>query len=198
MKSRKGLYRLLTLPSCIANADDDADEEELGVLLITIGCEPPPIVSTCLPHFGQTTQSSSMISPQCLQYFLPSGSAITLASFLLLFLALFCIFLDLGSLLLHRCCCILFLRIVWQLHSLLIGFCFFALFLCGSCLCRFRKALVFLLLLYCKGPKVFGFKADLAVFCLRFYDMGMLNLLYKASDFEAGKWKLVKGYMTSC
>ena len=33
---------------------------------------------------------------------------------------------------------------------------------------------------------------------LRFYDEGMLNLLYKASDFEAGKWKLVKGYMTSC
>ena len=33
---------------------------------------------------------------------------------------------------------------------------------------------------------------------LRFYDEGMLNLLYKVSDFEAGKWKLVKGYMTSC
>lgn len=33
---------------------------------------------------------------------------------------------------------------------------------------------------------------------LRFYDEGMLNLLYKAADFEAGKWKLVKGYMTSC
>ena len=33
---------------------------------------------------------------------------------------------------------------------------------------------------------------------LRFYDEGMLNLLYKAADFEAGKWKLVKGYMSSC
>ena len=33
---------------------------------------------------------------------------------------------------------------------------------------------------------------------LRFYDEGMLNLLYKAQDFAAGKWKLVKGYMTSC
>ena len=33
---------------------------------------------------------------------------------------------------------------------------------------------------------------------LRFYDEGMLNLLYKSADFAAGKWKLVKGYMTSC
>ena len=33
---------------------------------------------------------------------------------------------------------------------------------------------------------------------LRFYDEGMLNLLYKNADFAAGKWKLVKGYMTSC
>ena len=33
---------------------------------------------------------------------------------------------------------------------------------------------------------------------LRFYDEGMLNLLYKPADLEAGKWKLVKGYMTSC
>ena len=33
---------------------------------------------------------------------------------------------------------------------------------------------------------------------LRFYDEGMLNLLYKNADFSAGKWKLVKGYMTSC
>ena len=33
---------------------------------------------------------------------------------------------------------------------------------------------------------------------LRFYDEGMLNLLYKAEDFAAGKWKLVKGYMSSC
>ena len=33
---------------------------------------------------------------------------------------------------------------------------------------------------------------------LRFYDEGMLNLLYKPADMEAGKWKLVKGYMTSC
>lgn len=33
---------------------------------------------------------------------------------------------------------------------------------------------------------------------LRFYDEGMLNLLYKSADFEAGKWKLVKGYMSSC
>ena len=33
---------------------------------------------------------------------------------------------------------------------------------------------------------------------LRFYDEGMLNLLYKAADFEAGKWKLVKAYMASC
>ncbi|MBR3405881.1 MAG: DUF1963 domain-containing protein [Bacteroidales bacterium] len=33
---------------------------------------------------------------------------------------------------------------------------------------------------------------------LRFYDEGMLNLLYKNADLAAGKWKLVKGYMTSC
>ena len=33
---------------------------------------------------------------------------------------------------------------------------------------------------------------------LRFYDSGMLNLLYAASDFAAGKWKLVHGYMCSC
>ena len=33
---------------------------------------------------------------------------------------------------------------------------------------------------------------------LRFYDEGMLNLLYKKADLEAGKWKLVKGYMSSC
>ena len=33
---------------------------------------------------------------------------------------------------------------------------------------------------------------------LRFYDEGMLNLLYSEADFAAGKWKLVKGYMTSC
>ncbi|MBO4633800.1 MAG: DUF1963 domain-containing protein [Bacteroidales bacterium] len=33
---------------------------------------------------------------------------------------------------------------------------------------------------------------------LRFYDQGMLNLLYKNADFAAGKWKLVKAYMSSC
>ena len=33
---------------------------------------------------------------------------------------------------------------------------------------------------------------------LRFYDEGQLNLLYKESDFAAGKWKLIHGYMTSC
>ena len=33
---------------------------------------------------------------------------------------------------------------------------------------------------------------------LRFYDGGMLNLLYKNADFAAGKWKLVTGYMSSC
>ncbi len=33
---------------------------------------------------------------------------------------------------------------------------------------------------------------------LRFYDEVMLNLLYKNADLAAGKWKLVKGYMTSC
>lgn len=33
---------------------------------------------------------------------------------------------------------------------------------------------------------------------LRFYDGGMLNLLYKNADFSAGKWKLVTGYMSSC
>ncbi len=33
---------------------------------------------------------------------------------------------------------------------------------------------------------------------LRFYDGGMLNLLYKEADFAAGKWKLVHAYMTSC
>ena len=33
---------------------------------------------------------------------------------------------------------------------------------------------------------------------LRFYDEGMLNLLYKNADLAAGKWKLVKGYMISC
>ena len=33
---------------------------------------------------------------------------------------------------------------------------------------------------------------------LRFYDEGMLNLLYKNADLAAGKWKLVKGYMSSC
>lgn len=33
---------------------------------------------------------------------------------------------------------------------------------------------------------------------LRFYDGGMLNLLYKKADWEAGKWKLVKGYLSSC
>ena len=32
---------------------------------------------------------------------------------------------------------------------------------------------------------------------LRFYDEGMLNLLYKKADLEAGKWKLVKGYLSS-
>ena len=32
---------------------------------------------------------------------------------------------------------------------------------------------------------------------LRFYDEGMLNLLYKNADLAAGKWKLVKGYMIS-
>nr|DAE57695.1 MAG TPA: hypothetical protein [Caudoviricetes sp.]DAV56751.1 MAG TPA: hypothetical protein [Caudoviricetes sp.] len=29
--------------------------------------------STCLPHFGHITQSESIRSPQCLQYFLPSS-----------------------------------------------------------------------------------------------------------------------------
>ena len=33
---------------------------------------------------------------------------------------------------------------------------------------------------------------------LRFYDGGMLNLLYKNADLEAGKWKLIKGYLSSC
>jgi hypothetical protein len=33
---------------------------------------------------------------------------------------------------------------------------------------------------------------------LRFYDGGMLNLLYKPADLAAGKWKLVHAYMTSC
>ncbi len=33
---------------------------------------------------------------------------------------------------------------------------------------------------------------------LRFYDGGMLNLLYNKADWEAGKWKLVKGYLSSC
>ena len=33
---------------------------------------------------------------------------------------------------------------------------------------------------------------------LRFYDEGMLNLLYKSTDLAAGKWKLVKGYLSSC
>ena len=33
---------------------------------------------------------------------------------------------------------------------------------------------------------------------LRFYDGGMLNLLYKNDDLATGKWRLVKGYMTSC
>ena len=33
---------------------------------------------------------------------------------------------------------------------------------------------------------------------LRFYDEGMLNLLYSASDFQAGKWKLAKGFLASC
>ena len=33
---------------------------------------------------------------------------------------------------------------------------------------------------------------------LRFYDEGQLNLLYTKADFEAGKWKLVKAYMSSC
>ena len=33
---------------------------------------------------------------------------------------------------------------------------------------------------------------------LRFYDGGMLNLLYKATDRAAGKWKLIKAYMSSC
>ncbi|MBQ7709738.1 MAG: DUF1963 domain-containing protein [Bacteroidales bacterium] len=28
------------------------------------------------------------------------------------------------------------------------------------------------------------------------FNGGVLNLLYKASDFEAGKWKIVKGYLT--
>ncbi|MBR6306496.1 MAG: hypothetical protein IKR38_06960, partial [Bacteroidales bacterium] len=30
---------------------------------------------------------------------------------------------------------------------------------------------------------------------LQFQDGGMLNLIYKPSDFEAGKWKLVRGFM---
>ena len=33
---------------------------------------------------------------------------------------------------------------------------------------------------------------------LRFYDGGMLNLLYKPADLATGKWKLVHAYMTSC
>lgn len=33
---------------------------------------------------------------------------------------------------------------------------------------------------------------------LRFYDEGQLNLLYKEADFAAGKWKLIKAYMSSC
>ena len=33
---------------------------------------------------------------------------------------------------------------------------------------------------------------------LRFYDEGMLNLLYHPADFSAGKWKLVKGFLSSC
>lgn len=32
---------------------------------------------------------------------------------------------------------------------------------------------------------------------LRFYDEGMLNLLYTKADFEKGNWKKVKAYMTS-
>lgn len=32
---------------------------------------------------------------------------------------------------------------------------------------------------------------------LRFYDGGMLNLLYTAEDFDAGRWKRVKAWMTS-
>ena len=33
---------------------------------------------------------------------------------------------------------------------------------------------------------------------LRFYDGGMLNLLYKNADLAAGKWKLLKTYLSSC
>jgi len=69
MQSSNETHLSFHRPPIVTDADALALEELEEELLIIIGVSLPANFSTCFPHFGHTTQSASIISPQCLQNF---------------------------------------------------------------------------------------------------------------------------------
>ena len=56
---------MIMFGDALADADAEDEDELLIMMFLSLDFNS----STCFPHLGQTTQSLSMSSPQCLQYF---------------------------------------------------------------------------------------------------------------------------------